>query len=129
MRTEKSRLRRSLMSLQELMRQIRHHTISDQVGEINAFLRGHYAYYDRCRSICVQRLGLRAAVALMRVTDVVLQAWLKHAPAALLKVPAMNFVPSGTISEVDGGARPIGARRPSPENFLMPTSGAGRVRP
>ena len=27
------------------MRRIRHHTISDQVGEINAFLRGHYAYY------------------------------------------------------------------------------------
>ena len=45
MRTEKSRLRRSLTSLQELMRQIRHHTISDQAGEINAFLRGHYAYY------------------------------------------------------------------------------------
>jgi hypothetical protein len=45
MRIEKSRLRRSLLSLQELMRQIRHHTISDQVGAINAFLRGHYAYY------------------------------------------------------------------------------------
>ena len=45
MRTEKSRLRRSLMSLQELMRQIRHYTISEQVGEINAVLRGHYAYY------------------------------------------------------------------------------------
>jgi RNA-directed DNA polymerase len=45
MRTEKSRLRRSLLSLQELTRRIRHHTISDQVGEINAFLRGHYAYY------------------------------------------------------------------------------------
>ena len=45
MRTEKSRLRRSLMSLQERMRQIRHHTISDQVSEINAVLRGHYAYY------------------------------------------------------------------------------------
>ena len=45
MRTEKSRLRRSLLSLQELMRRLRHHTISDQVGEINAFLRGHYAYY------------------------------------------------------------------------------------
>ena len=45
MRTEKSRLRRSLLSLQELMRRIRHHTISDQVSEINAFLRGHYAYY------------------------------------------------------------------------------------
>src|SRR6201987_4157003 len=45
MRTEKSRLRRSLTSLQELMRRIRHHAISAQVGEINAFLRGHYAYY------------------------------------------------------------------------------------
>src|SRR5437588_261679 len=45
MRTEKSRLRRSLTSLQELMQRIRHQTISDQVGEINAFLRGHYAYY------------------------------------------------------------------------------------
>jgi hypothetical protein len=33
------------MSLQELMRQIRHHRISDQVGAINAALRGHYAYY------------------------------------------------------------------------------------
>jgi RNA-directed DNA polymerase len=45
MRTEKSRLRRSLMSLQELMRQIRHDRIGDQVSEINAALRGHYAYY------------------------------------------------------------------------------------
>lgn len=45
MRTEKSRLRRNLMSLEELMRRIRHHRISDQVGEINAALRGHYAYY------------------------------------------------------------------------------------
>jgi hypothetical protein len=45
MRTEKSRLRRSLTSLQELMQRIRHHTIGEQVGEINAALRGHYAYY------------------------------------------------------------------------------------
>ena len=45
MRTEKSRLRRSLTSLQELMQRIRHQTISEQVGEINAVLRGHYAYY------------------------------------------------------------------------------------
>jgi len=44
MRTEKSRLRRSLMSLQEMMRKIRHDRISDQVGEINAVLRGHYHY-------------------------------------------------------------------------------------
>jgi len=41
MRTEKSRLKRSLMSLQELMRRIRHYKISDQ----DVVLRGHYAYY------------------------------------------------------------------------------------
>ena len=41
----KSRLRRSLMSLQELMRRVRHHRIGDQVSDINAALRGHYAYY------------------------------------------------------------------------------------
>jgi len=45
MRTEKSRLRRSLASLQELMRRIRHYAISEQASEINAVLRGHYAYY------------------------------------------------------------------------------------
>src|SRR5262249_506920 len=36
MRTEKSRLRRSLLSLQELMRCVRHDRIGDQVSEINA---------------------------------------------------------------------------------------------
>ena len=45
MRTEKSRLRRSLQSLQELMRRIRHYKIAEQVHKINAVLRGHYAYY------------------------------------------------------------------------------------
>src|SRR4051812_37252580 len=45
MRTEKSRLRRSLMSLQEKMRQMRHLTIGQQADELNDALRGHYAYY------------------------------------------------------------------------------------
>jgi RNA-directed DNA polymerase len=45
MRTEKSRLRRSLTSLRDLMRQIRHQTIQDQVDNLNNVLRGHYAYY------------------------------------------------------------------------------------
>jgi RNA-directed DNA polymerase len=45
MRTEKSRLRRSIAWLQDLMRRIRHFDIKDQVSEINAVLRGHYAYY------------------------------------------------------------------------------------
>ncbi len=38
-------MRRSLMSLRELMRYIRHDAIKTQVGDINAVLRGHYAYY------------------------------------------------------------------------------------
>ena len=62
MRTEKSRLRRSLLSLQELMRQIRHHTISEQVGEINAVLRGHYAYYGVAGNI-------RSLVKVYRVVE------------------------------------------------------------
>src|SRR5208283_5336067 len=37
--------KRSLLSLQELMRRIRHDKISDQAGKINIVLRGHYAYY------------------------------------------------------------------------------------
>ena len=45
MRTEKSRLRRSLMALHELMRRMRHLSIREQVNNLNAALRGHYAYY------------------------------------------------------------------------------------
>src|SRR6516225_8562579 len=45
MRTEKSRLRRSLMSLCDQMRQIRHLPIQEQVDALNLTLRGHYAYY------------------------------------------------------------------------------------
>jgi hypothetical protein len=45
MRTEKSRLRRSLMAMQDLMRRMRHLPVQVQVGNLNAVLRGHYAYY------------------------------------------------------------------------------------
>lgn len=45
MRTEKSRLRRSLMSLQDLMRRMRHLAVREQAGNLNTVLRGHYAYY------------------------------------------------------------------------------------
>ena len=61
MRTEKSRLRRSLMSLQELMRRVQHHRISDQVGEINAVLRGHYAYYGVAGNLRALFMVYRAA--------------------------------------------------------------------
>jgi len=44
-KTEKTRLRRSMENLRELMREIRHHRIKDQAKEINQAVRGHYAYY------------------------------------------------------------------------------------
>ena len=45
LRTEKSRLRRALLHLQELMQRMRHLPIREQVGHLNQVLRGHYAYY------------------------------------------------------------------------------------
>ena len=51
MRTEKSRLRRGLMSLCDQMRQIRHLPIQEQVDALNVTLRGHYAYYGAAGNI------------------------------------------------------------------------------
>jgi hypothetical protein len=45
LRTEKSRLRRALMRLQEQMRRMRHLPIRQQTDCLNPMLRGHYAYY------------------------------------------------------------------------------------
>jgi group II intron reverse transcriptase/maturase len=45
MRTEKSRLQRSMSQLRELMRRIRHLPLPEQVITLNRVLRGHYAYY------------------------------------------------------------------------------------
>ncbi len=45
LRTEKSRLRRSLAHLRDLMRACRHLPIGEQVTNLNQVLRGHYAYY------------------------------------------------------------------------------------
>jgi hypothetical protein len=45
LRTEKSRLQRSLGKLRDLMRGMRHLKIQDQVINLNRVLRGHYAYY------------------------------------------------------------------------------------
>jgi RNA-directed DNA polymerase len=67
MRTEKSRLRRSLMSLCDQMRQIRHLPIQEQVDALNVTLRGHYAYYGVGGNIR----------ALQRVHRVVVRYWRK----------------------------------------------------
>ncbi len=45
LRTEKSRLHRSLAHLRDLMRRCRHLPISEQVTNLNQVRRGHYGYY------------------------------------------------------------------------------------
>jgi RNA-directed DNA polymerase len=45
MRTEKSRMRRALMRLQDQMRRMRHSSLQEQANHLNQMLRGHYAYY------------------------------------------------------------------------------------
>jgi RNA-directed DNA polymerase len=45
LRTEKSRLRRAFMHLQDQMRRMRHLPIGEQADYLNQMLRGHYAYY------------------------------------------------------------------------------------
>ena len=45
LRTEKSRLQRSLAKLRDLMRRMRHLKLQEQVINLNRVLRGHYAYY------------------------------------------------------------------------------------
>jgi group II intron reverse transcriptase/maturase len=45
LRTERSRLRRTLMRLQDLMRRMRHLPIREQVDNLKVLLRGHYAYF------------------------------------------------------------------------------------
>jgi hypothetical protein len=45
LRSEKSRLQRSLTRTQDLMRRMRHLPVKEQVINLNRVLRGHYAYY------------------------------------------------------------------------------------
>jgi group II intron reverse transcriptase/maturase len=66
MRTEKSRLRRSLLSLQDRMRQIRHFTIQQQVDDLNVVLRGHYAYYGIAGNIRALQKVYRAVARYWR---------------------------------------------------------------
>ncbi|WP_003544826.1 group II intron maturase-specific domain-containing protein [Desulfotomaculum nigrificans] len=44
-KTEKSRLKRSILKITDKMKEIRHWAIKDQADKINEMLRGHYNYY------------------------------------------------------------------------------------
>jgi RNA-directed DNA polymerase len=59
-RTEKSRLRRALMRLQDQMRRMRHSPLGEQVERLNQMLRGHYAYYGIAGNLRALRKVLRA---------------------------------------------------------------------
>ena len=66
-RTEKSRLRRSLAHLCDLMRRMRHLPVREQVINLNQVLRGHYAYYGIGANFC----------ALQKVHHLVERYWRK----------------------------------------------------
>jgi len=58
MRTEKSRLRRALMGLQDQMRRMRHLSLREQMNLLNQMLRGHYAYYGIAGNIQALRRSI-----------------------------------------------------------------------
>src|SRR5215469_3758288 len=60
LRTEKSRLRRALMRLQDQMRRMRHSPLQEQADHLNQMLRGHYAYYGIAGNIRALRKVHRA---------------------------------------------------------------------
>jgi len=68
LRTEKSRLRRSLMRLQDQMRRMRHMSIREQAGALNQMLRGHYAYYGIAGNIRALQRVHRAVERYWRIT-------------------------------------------------------------
>jgi RNA-directed DNA polymerase len=60
LRTEKSRLRRALMRMQDQMRRVRHLPLGEQVDCLNQMLRGHYGYYGIAGNIRALRQVHRA---------------------------------------------------------------------
>lgn len=65
LRTEKSRLRRSLLQLKEQMQKWRHLPLEEQALNLNRALRGHYGYYGVAGNVC----------SLHRVFDAVQRYW------------------------------------------------------
>ncbi len=57
-RTEKSRVRRTLATLRDLMRRMRHLPIREQALNLNRLLQGHYAYFGVAGNFrALQRIG------------------------------------------------------------------------
>ena len=57
-RTEKSRVRRTLATLRDLMRRMRHLPVREQALNLNRLLQGHYAYFGVAGNFrALQRIG------------------------------------------------------------------------
>ena len=120
MRTEKSRLRRSLMSLRELMRCIRHDAIKKQVGDINAVLRGHYAYYGIAGNIRALFKVYRAVERYWRKM-LCSRSWAGRSPDLGSFQPNQGtdaVIATQTASSLSGVAEPRGAVNQSPKSVV-----------
>ncbi|MDZ7582053.1 MAG: RNA-directed DNA polymerase [Deltaproteobacteria bacterium] len=65
LRTEKSRLQRSLTRMKDLMGRMRHLPVKEQVIKLNGVLRGHYAYYGIAGNIRALLEGISGRRALL----------------------------------------------------------------
>jgi hypothetical protein len=76
MRTEKSRLRRTLARLQDLMRRMRHLPVGEQVNNLNVLLRGHYAYFGIAGNFrALQKVSSRGAILAQDALQQELEGW------------------------------------------------------
>ena len=107
-RTEKSRVRRTLATLRDLMRRMRHLPVREQALNLNRLLQGHYAYFGVAGNFrALQRIG--------------------HAVERLLAQAAQQpesqgAHPLGRLSP-DTGEAPVTAT-----TFTSPASGAASTR-
>ena len=85
LKTEKSRLRRTLASTRDLMRRMRHLPVREQVVNLNRVLRGHYGYFGIAGNLR----------AMQKVYQVVCRYWRKMLSSRSWKgrVPWREFLP------------------------------------
>jgi hypothetical protein len=94
MRTEKSRLHRSLSHLRELMRRCRHLPVREQAININRVLRGHYAYYGIAGNF---RALQRVHRATERYWRKMLRLRSTEAPTSLRQAVDADFAQAGFV--------------------------------
>jgi RNA-directed DNA polymerase len=102
--TERSRLRRALLRLQDQMRRMRHSPLKEQADHLNRMLRGHDAYYGICRESTVTAEGPSGRGALL-AQNVEQQELARHGqlgeiPADQVAVPVAHTKAAASLPEV-----------------------------